>query len=118
MGGGGFGGVESLEKKRQYKVGDEYDDRRKDRYGMVYDEEELRRKHERDRKHGLDKREKSRSRSPRRESTDYDKSDRGRVNDRRYDDWQRVRHRDKDSERYGGGRNRRDGRDDDRYQRR
>lgn len=111
-GGGGFGGVSGLEKKRQYKV-EEYGGRR-DRYGMVYDEEELRRRGGRDRE-GKDKRSpspergeaRSRSRSPRRETAQYGARDDGR----RRDDRERDGYRDRG---YGG----RGGRGDDRYQRR
>ena len=66
QGGGGFGGVSGLEKKRQYKAAD-YGGGRRDRYGMVYDEEELRKRHEREGKYDSEKRERSRSRSPQRE---------------------------------------------------
>lgn len=105
-GGGGFGGVSGLEKRRQYKVqGGE----RRDKYGMVYDEDELRRRHERDGKYGdEDKRDRSRSRSPRRER-EYDSRD-----DRRGERGDRGRDR-------GGGRyddRDRDRRGDDNYRRR
>jgi len=110
MGGGGFGGVSGLEKKRQYKAqSDEWERReRRDRYGMVYDEEELRRKHEKQGKYDSEKRERSRSRSPQRERRDYD--------GRRYDD--RDRERDRDRDWHNGGRDGRGGRNDDRYRRR
>ena len=93
--GGGFGGVDTLEKKRHYKAG-EYGGRR-DRYGMVYDEEEFRKRSEKDVKKG-ERRE--RSRSPR--GIDYDRrgdrrdyqGDRGRGN---YD---RGGRRDRDDDRY------------------
>jgi peptidyl-prolyl cis-trans isomerase-like 4 len=100
QGGGGFGGVSGLEKKRQYKA-DFKGEGRRDRYGMVYDEEELRRRHEREGKFDGEKRERSRSRSPRRERTYEDSKDRGRYNglrDRdRYDDRDRGRRRGDDS---------------------
>ena len=74
-GGGGFGGVSGLEKKRHYKAAD-YGGGRRDRYGMVYDEDELRKRHERDGKYDSEKRERSRSRSPQREKKkDYDSRD-------------------------------------------
>ncbi|TVY37202.1 Peptidyl-prolyl cis-trans isomerase-like [Lachnellula occidentalis] len=82
-GGGGFGGVSGLEKKRQYKMEEYSSGPRRDRYGMVYDEDELRRRHEREEKYDSSKRERSRSRSPQRERGDFDSRD-----DRRErDDW-------------------------------
>ncbi|KAI9735413.1 MAG: Peptidyl-prolyl cis-trans isomerase cyp6 [Claussenomyces sp. TS43310] len=94
MGGGGFGGVSGLEKKSQYKVAN-YGGGRKDRYGMVYDEDELRKKHERERRHDSERRERTRSRSPRSERRDYDRDgvrrgDGGRHEDDRYHDRDRV----------------------------
>lgn len=68
--GGGFGGVDSLEKKRHYKAQD-HGSSRQDRHRYVYDEEELRKRHERDEKYSSEKREHSRSRSPQRERTVY-----------------------------------------------
>ncbi|KAG0652812.1 Peptidyl-prolyl cis-trans isomerase [Hyphodiscus hymeniophilus] len=98
QGGGGFGGVSGLEKKRQYKAA-EYGGGRRDRYGMVYDEDELRRRHEREGKYDGEKRDRSRSRSPQRE--------------REFDD------RGRGGERERGGRERDyDGRDEDRGRRR
>ncbi|KAL2071319.1 hypothetical protein VTL71DRAFT_12554 [Oculimacula yallundae] len=107
-GGGGFGGVSGLEKKRQYKLeGRE----RRDRYGMVYDEDEMRRRHERDGKSSADTRERSRSRSPQREK-EYDR--RGGRGD---DSYQGAGNRDRD--RYGrDGGDSRGGRRDDSYRRR
>lgn len=109
-GSGGFGGVSGLEKKRQYKAQD-YSGGRRDRYGMVYDEEELRRRHEREGKYDSEKRERSRSRSPQRERRDYHD---GRHEDGpRQGDGRRDRGRDRDrfEDRRGG----RGGRDDHRY---
>ncbi|KAF8854146.1 putative peptidyl-prolyl cis-trans isomerase-like 4 [Acephala macrosclerotiorum] len=111
QGGGGFGGVSGLEERRQYKVGGT---QRRDKYGMVYDEEEMRRRHERDGKYrDEERRDRSRSRSPRqdRDSRDDRRGGRGdRGRDRgsgrdRYDD------RDRDRDRRGG-------RGDDSYRRR
>lgn len=100
QGGGGFGGVSGLERRSQYKSGD-YGGRR-DRYGMVYDEDELRKRGERE-GNGYDKekRERSRSRSPQRErKRDDHRSDRGRGSgDRRRDDDRRFNDR-------GGGKSR------------
>ncbi|KAL5350143.1 Peptidyl-prolyl cis-trans isomerase-like 4 [Pseudogymnoascus australis] len=117
QGGGGFGGISGLEKKRQYKT-DDYGVRR-DRYGMVYDEEELRRRGERERERGgkqsrsPERREKSRSRSPsprRKETRQYDSRD-SRDDGRRRDDRDRDRYRDRGYESRGGRR-------DDGYRRR
>ncbi|KAH8687684.1 cyclophilin-like domain-containing protein [Tricladium varicosporioides] len=71
-GSGGFGGVSGLEKKRQYKAADYSSGSRRDRYGMVYDEDDLRRRHERDGKYDSERRERSRSRSPQRDRGEYD----------------------------------------------
>lgn len=100
-GGGGFGGVSGLEKKRQYKNADYSSGRRRDRYGMVYDEDEMRRRHEKEGKYDSSKRSRSRSRSPRWERQDYDRRDdrrdrdsdrgRGRRETDRYDDQGRGR---------------------------
>lgn len=115
QGGGGFGGISGLEKKRQYKT-DDYGVRR-DRYGMVYDEDELRRRGERERERegkqsrSPERREKSRSRSPsprRKETRQYDSRDDGR----RRDDRDRDRYRDRDR-----GYESRGGRRDDGYRR-
>ncbi|KAI9825654.1 MAG: Peptidyl-prolyl cis-trans isomerase cyp6 [Thelocarpon impressellum] len=75
--GGGFGGISGLEKKRQYKAMDNYGNGPRG-YGMVFDKDEVRRRHEmRERtEHGL--RERSRSTSPPRDKADY--------RDRRSDD--------------------------------
>ena len=83
-GSGGFGGVSGLEKKRQYKAGD-YGGGRRDKYGMVYDEDDLRRRHKQD---DSDRRERSRSRSPPRE---------------RYDDLRDSRRAQGGKDRGGGG---------------
>ncbi|OBT60480.1 hypothetical protein VE03_10103 [Pseudogymnoascus sp. 23342-1-I1] len=117
QGGGGFGGISGLEKKRQYKT-DDYGVRR-DRYGMVYDEDELRRRGERERERvakpsrSPERREKSRSRSPsprRKETRQYDSRD-SRDDGRRRDDRDRDRYRDRGYESRGGRR-------DDGYRRR
>jgi peptidyl-prolyl cis-trans isomerase-like 4 len=113
---GGFGGVSGLEKKRQYKVED-YGGRR-DRYGMVHDESELRRRHEREGKYSSEKRERSRtrSRSPQEKKGYYEREERDR---KRRDDGERYRdgsNRDRYDER---DRSRGDWREraDDRYRR-
>lgn len=112
-GSGGFGGVHGLEKKRQYKAAD-YGGGRRDRYGMVYDEEELRRRHEKEGRYDSEKRERSRSRSPQREYNDgREKEGRDGGKDRdRYDD-RRDRSRDRERGNRGGGG--RENRGDDNY---
>jgi peptidyl-prolyl cis-trans isomerase-like 4 len=115
-GGGGFGGVSGLEKKRQYKAA-EYGGVRRDRYGMVYDEDELRKRHEREGKYDSDKKEKSRSRSPQEERRGY--YERDERDGKRRDDGERYMgggHRDRYSERDRGRGDRR-GRTDDDYRR-
>ncbi|KAM3073328.1 Peptidyl-prolyl cis-trans isomerase-like 4, variant 2 [Clarireedia jacksonii] len=121
QGGGGFGGVSGLEKKRQYRNADYSSGPRRDKYGMVIDEDDLRKKHERDGKYEPSSRERSRSpRSPRRDNRDNrdynSKGDRrggGRDRDDRYDHRDR-RDRDRDRDRYDdrdrnrGGRTARD----------
>ena len=114
--GGGFGGVSGLEKRRQYKA-EEYGGRR-DRYGMVYDENELRERHKREGKYASDKNERirSRSRSPRERKgyEDRDERDRRRRDDgdRYKGEGQRDRYDDRDR-----GRDNRGDRTDDRYRR-
>jgi peptidyl-prolyl cis-trans isomerase-like 4 len=78
---GGFGGISSLEKKRQYRGGD--DGRRPSGYGMVFDKDDIR--HSRNRG-GSQARPRSRSRSPKRParaSEDLRRRDDGRS-DQRY----------------------------------
>jgi peptidyl-prolyl cis-trans isomerase-like 4 len=118
QGGGGFGGVSGLEKRRHYKA-DDYVGGKRDRHGMVYDEEELRKRYEREGKPGQEKRDRSRSSSPQRSRGDDSRDDRrvrdgrDRGSDRgRYDDrggGTRDRNRD-DRDRGGRG-----GRRDDTY---
>lgn len=102
QGGGGFGGVDGLEKKRQYK--NEYGGGRRDRHGMVYDEDELRKRYEREGKYDSEKRERSRSRSPQREKVQGgrrerderyrdDRGGRGGRGGDRFDDRNRERRR-------------------------
>lgn len=110
-GGGGWGGVDGLEQKRQYKAA-EYGGGRRDRYGMVYDEEELRRRHEREKRDGRyesEKQEKTRSRSPQHRERDYKSRDDGRSRG----DWDGGRGRDRYGDRDRGykGKDRYDNRD-------
>ncbi|TVY83741.1 Peptidyl-prolyl cis-trans isomerase-like [Lachnellula suecica] len=99
-GGGGFGGVSGLEKKRQYKNADYSSGPRRDRYGMVYDEDEMRKRHEREGQYDSSKRERSRSRSPQRERPVYDsrddRRDRGGGQYRGRGDRNRYDHRDRE----------------------
>lgn len=121
-GNGGWGGVEGLEKWRKYRIDRGEDDERNGKYGMVYGEEEMRRRHEKkedegdsrprggyptgrgqDSRRGSDRRDwnsesrrRSRSRSPRRDKDPDDKGRWGRGEERRRDDRPRVRHDDHD----------------------
>lgn len=111
QGGGGFGGVSGLEKKRQYRNAEYSSGPRRDRYGMVIDEDELRKRHEREGKPDESRRE--RSKSPREEKRDYssrnDRRDGGRNREGRYDDRdRRDRGRYDDRDRYRSDRGPRD----------
>ncbi|CRG91538.1 peptidyl-prolyl cis-trans isomerase-like 4 [Talaromyces islandicus] len=79
--GGGFGGISSLERKRQYRAADERG--RSDRYGMVFDKDEMRRRPDRDSR--TTRAERSRSRSPRQGSYRRRDDDRHRDDRRRHD---------------------------------
>lgn len=82
---GGFGGIDSLEKRRQYRGGDS-GRRRGDDYDYVFDREERKRRDERESNSG---RRRSRTRSPRRRD---DREKASRDDDRRhrnYDDRRR-----------------------------
>jgi peptidyl-prolyl cis-trans isomerase-like 4 len=96
---GGFGGIDSLEKRRQYR-GAEGGRQRGDDYDYVFDREERRRREEDD---SARKQERSRSRSPyRRDRDDRGKADgRGKYrdyDDRRRDDGRRRRSRERTSD--------------------
>ncbi|KAI9754762.1 MAG: Peptidyl-prolyl cis-trans isomerase cyp6 [Chaenotheca gracillima] len=69
--GGGWGGISGLEKKRQYRA---FDGRKgeSNRYGMVFDPDEVRKGRNRDDHKGPRYRDRSRSRSPRQTHDDYD----------------------------------------------
>lgn len=100
---GGFGGFDNLEKRRQYRVMEDEDERR-DGYGLVL-EDKAKQERPRERNGG---RARSRSRSPRRRREDsrdrsYRDHDRSRRDERRY----RSRSRD----RRGDARDHRDDRD-------
>ena len=90
---GGFGGIESLEKRRQYRAADSGRDRtRGDKYDYVFDKDERRRDRDRDDRETEPRRYRSRSRSPpKRDRYDRDRDDYGRKNDRYYDDNRRRR---------------------------
>lgn len=89
---GGFGGVSGLTKKSQYREGD-YRVKR-DKYGMVYDEDELRRKgRDMDSNDRHRTRSRSRSRSPRHDRRDDYKTS-GSRGGRHEDDRRRDRGRD------------------------
>lgn len=71
---GGFGGVSGLEKKRQYKSAREGRGREKlDKYGMIIDEEEMKKRHIQDEIKFARARSGHRSRSPRRNDSRYDR---------------------------------------------
>ena len=76
---GGFGGIESLEKRRQYR-GSESGRERGDSYDYVFDKEDRRRRERHEDSKRESQRYRSRSRSPRRtdryEKDDYDHRDR------------------------------------------
>lgn len=61
---GGFGGISTLEKKRQYRALD-MTGRRSNGYGMVFDKDDIRKGHEGDPETKSRRRRSSRSRSPR-----------------------------------------------------
>ena len=89
--GGEFGGISTLEKKRQYRAVD--DSRQQDNYGMVFDREEMQRQPGQHESYTSRHRERSRSRSPTRKDPHRDRGD--RHHDRHYD----GRHRDEQSHR-------------------
>lgn len=97
---GGFGGIESLEKRRQYR-GSESGRERGDNYDYVFDKGDRRRDERRDDGKRDSERNRSRSRSPRprdrHEENNYDRRD-----DRYRDDRKRRRSRSRD--RYDDGR--------------
>ncbi|KAF2228317.1 cyclophilin-like domain-containing protein [Elsinoe ampelina] len=96
---GGFGGVDSLEKKRHYRETER--DRGGDRYGYVFDRSERRRDGGDDTERVTDRR-RSRSRSPKRDRHSYDdrrrREEGGRDRDRerdRYSERRSDRHDDR-----------------------
>ncbi|KAI9855592.1 MAG: Peptidyl-prolyl cis-trans isomerase cyp6 [Trichoglossum hirsutum] len=102
--GGGFGGVSGLEKKRQYRAMDSSAGR-SDGYSMVFDRDEVRRRHEgggeRKPESRRRTRSRSRSRSPVKHGRGY--SDRRldkRHDDRRREDGSRDYYRDRDRDKY------------------
>ncbi|KAK2736412.1 Peptidyl-prolyl cis-trans isomerase cyp6 [Myotisia sp. PD_48] len=77
---GGFGGISTLEKRRQYRAADVSD--RRNKYGMVFDKNDINTKSSRSAKH--ERRDRSRSRSPQRYSRrDYSPPPRRRNDDGR-----------------------------------
>ena len=89
-GGGGFGGISNLEKKRHYRAMDS-GGRRSHGYGMVFDKDEIRRgRGDEDDTYEPSRKRYSRSRSPKR----YDRQERGRVSQGARDDRRRSRSRD------------------------
>lgn len=101
---GGFGGIDSLEKRKQYRSNESGRDRSRREYDYVFDKDDRSRNYERSSGGKDEKRERSRSRSPKR----YDRYD----NDRRQDRNQHERRRPDSRERNRDDRDRyRDGRD-------
>lgn len=94
---GGFGGIESLEKRRQYRGSDARRDReRGDRYDYVFDKEQSRDDGRQDDTGPGRRRYRSRSRSPaRRDRYDRDRDDHRRKDDRRHDERRRRRSTDR-----------------------
>ncbi|KAF2718331.1 cyclophilin-like protein [Polychaeton citri CBS 116435] len=95
---GGFGGIDSLEKRRQYRSGEERRDQ-SSRYDYVFDKDSRNRKPEhRSDREDYSKRQRSRSRSPRRR----DQHDRSRDYDEynRRDKYRRDDRRERSRERY------------------
>ena len=88
---GGFGGIDSLEKRRQYRASDAGGERgRGDKYDYVFDKDSRDSKRRQSDRDGESRRNRSRSRSPSKKDR-YDKErDRyGRRDDRRQDDYRR-----------------------------
>jgi len=105
---GGFGGIDSLERRKQYR-GEEGGRSRGERYGYVFDKEERRRRDEPDEPRG-----KPRSRSPpRRDDTRHSRSERSDRD--RYEPSRRRDDRDRDHRRRRSPERRRSR---DRYERR
>ncbi|OKL58571.1 Peptidyl-prolyl cis-trans isomerase-like 4 [Talaromyces atroroseus] len=91
--GGGFGGISSLERRRQYRAADDHRGR-SDRYGMVFDKDEMRRAPNREPTASQPAR--SRSRSPLRKGPERRRDERDRDRDRERDrDRDRNRNRDR-----------------------
>ncbi|KAE8548517.1 hypothetical protein EYB25_008895 [Talaromyces marneffei] len=93
--GGGFGGISSLERKRQYRTAEARG--RTDRYGMVFDKDEMRRPPLDQDQKSSQPRSRSRSRSPDRRGPPRRYDDQRR--DDRYKDGNRNRERDRDQDR-------------------
>ncbi|KAI1400578.1 cyclophilin-like protein [Hypoxylon fuscum] len=111
-GGGGWGGVRELEKWRKYRVEDDRDDD-DDRYGMVYGDEEMRGRHEkqkdgqedggREERRGRDPdhfQERERERGPDRRREDGDRRDRDRDREPQRRSWSPRRDKPRDRGRY------------------
>ena len=100
---GGFGGIEGLEKRRQYRAADGGKDReRGDNYRYVFDKDERHSDRRRDDPEREPRRYRSRSRSPRRRERDErDRDGGGRKTDRDHDNRKRRQSRDRyDDDRY------------------
>jgi peptidyl-prolyl cis-trans isomerase-like 4 len=91
---GGFGGIESLEKRRQYRGSDSRRDRG-DEYDYVFDKDDRRRKDRQEDSKRDSRRYRSRSRSPLRQDR-YERDDYNRSGNRYHDDRRRRRSRSRD----------------------
>jgi peptidyl-prolyl cis-trans isomerase-like 4 len=91
---GGFGGIESLEKRRQYRGSDSRRDRG-DEYDYVFDKDDRRRKDRQEDSKRDSRRHRSRSRSPLRQDR-YERDDYNRSGNRYHDDGRRRRSRSRD----------------------
>ena len=89
---GGFGGIESLEKRRQYRGSDSRRDRG-DEYDYVFDKDDRRRKDRQDDSEREFRRHRSRSRSPQSQDRRYGRDDYNRSGDRYHDGRRRNRDR-------------------------
>jgi peptidyl-prolyl cis-trans isomerase-like 4 len=110
---GGWGGVKELEKRRQYR--DQYDDE-DDGYEMVYGDEEMKSRHERNRQpQGPEGDRQPRDERDRRDGKDYRDRDRDQDNGR---DKDRKRYRSRSRSRSPGGNSKMDRRAEDKGYRR
>lgn len=103
---GGFGGIESLEKRRHYREGG--DERRDRNYRMVFDRKEMKDGRPRDADVAGRRRSRTRSRSPRRDYRQDDRRSKDHDRRREADHKHQDRGRDRDGYRRDDDRRRRD----------